>query len=148
MRRVTSLSPQNVSPKTKEQWFYEGYDHSLGGRDAEALVAYKQAIQLDPQYVFAYYFKGNALNKLQRYEEALAAYDEAIRLDQYVDAYVGRGNVLRALERYEEALAAYNEAIRLSPQVASAYDRKILVLEMLDKKQEADEARKKLLSSR
>ncbi len=51
--------------------------------------------------------EGNALNGLKRYEEALAAYEQAIRLDpNYVHAYNGKGNALSDLKRYEEALAA------------------------------------------
>ena len=60
--------------------------------------------------------EGNALYSLKRYEEALTAYEKAIRLDPNDPTYhVNKGNALLSLKRYEEALTAYEEAIRLNP---------------------------------
>src|SRR5947209_2550827 len=51
--------------------------------------------------------EGNALKDLKRYEEALAAYEQAIRLDpNFAMTYRGKGIVLIGLKRYEEALVA------------------------------------------
>lgn len=51
--------------------------------------------------------------------EALAAYDEAIRLDpSKADYFVGRGRTLARLRRYDEAFNAYGEAHRLDPDDA------------------------------
>src|SRR5260221_14748310 len=50
----------------------------------------------------------------RRYEEGLAAYEQAIRLDPtYGLAWRMKGYTLRALKRYEAALAAYEQAISL-----------------------------------
>ena len=66
--------------------------------------------------------QGDVLYNQQRYEEALEAYEQAIRLDpNNAKAYTGKGNVLYNLERYDEALEAYDQAIRLDPNDASAY---------------------------
>src|SRR6266699_665483 len=83
------------SLKTKEEWLNEGNAlHSLQ-RYQEALVAYEQAIRLDPNYARAYNGKGNALSGLQRYQEALTAYEQAIHLNpNYARAYNGKGNAL------------------------------------------------------
>ncbi len=44
---------------------------------------------------------------LQRYEEALAACDQALHWDpQDAHAWIGKGATLYMLQRYEEALAA------------------------------------------
>ena len=57
-----------------------------------------------------------------RHEEAIADYDEAIRLEpDYAEAYNHRGIARRNLERYEEAIADYDEAIRLRPDFISTY---------------------------
>jgi len=55
------------SLKTKQDWMKVG--HALYGlkRYEEALAAFEQAIRLDPNYVSAYYTKGEALRKLERY---------------------------------------------------------------------------------
>lgn len=54
--------------------------------------------------------------------EALSAYDEAIRLDPTnAPAYVARGRVWMDREEAEMALSDYNEAIRFDPKYANAY---------------------------
>ena len=71
---------------------------------------------MKPDYDYAWNGKGNQLGNLGRYEEALSAYEEAIRLKPDYDyAWNGKGNQLGNLGRYEEALSAYEEAIRLKP---------------------------------
>jgi tetratricopeptide (TPR) repeat protein len=58
--------------------------------------------------------EGVALYDLKCYEEALAAFEQAIRLDpNYVNAYTGKGNVLSDLKRIEEAGRAFEKAGQL-----------------------------------
>src|SRR5258708_4540743 len=82
--------------------------------------------------------EGNALYDLKRYEEALAAHEQAIRLDRnYADAYYNKGNALFGLGRYEKALAAYEQAIQLDPNDALVYNNKGAALRGLKRYQEA-----------
>ena len=58
--------------------------------------------------------RGNVLNDLKRYEEALESYDMAIKLDaNNQQAWIKRGNILKYLDRYEEALESYDRALEL-----------------------------------
>jgi tetratricopeptide (TPR) repeat protein len=58
--------------------------------------------------------EGAALSGLKRYEEALPAYEQAIRLDpNYVFACNNKGNALYGLKRYEEAKQAWKRAKEL-----------------------------------
>src|SRR5260221_254213 len=85
--------------------------------------------------------EGNALNGLKRYEEALAAYEQAIRLDPNdADYYHTKGIALNDLKRNEEALAAYEQAIRLDPNYTYAYYGKGFVLNELKRYKEAEQA--------
>lgn len=54
--------------------------HYRAKRYEEALVAYEQAIGLDPDFADAYYGKVIALQNVGRHEEARYAFDEARRL--------------------------------------------------------------------
>ena len=68
--------------------------------------------------------EGNALlhSGAKRYEEALTAYDQALRLDPTsAIASLGRGNALAALKDYEEAQVAYDLAIQLDASQPFAY---------------------------
>ena len=58
-------------------------------------------------------------------EEAIWAYDQAIRLKpDLVEAYTNRGNVKVALERHNDAIADYDEAIRRKPDDDKAYSNR------------------------
>ncbi len=82
--------------------------------------------------------EGNSLHNLQRYDEAIHAYDQAIRLDpNYATAYYNKGNSLRNLQRYDEAIRAYDQAIRLDPNDAAAYYNKGNSLRNLQRYDEA-----------
>ncbi len=95
----------------------------------EALAAYEQAIEADPDDVLAHYYKGLALCHLGRDKEALIAYEKAITLNPTCALfYRNKGSVLRHLKRYEEALAAYEHAIALDPEDAVASNDKGTVL--------------------
>ena len=68
---------------------------------------YDEAIKIYSSFN-AWYNKGLALNKLGRYDEAIKAYDEAIRLDpNYAYPWYNRGRTLKLLGRTTEADAAF-----------------------------------------
>jgi tetratricopeptide (TPR) repeat protein len=86
--------------------------------------------------------EANTLYRLKRYEEALAAYEQAISLNpNHGYTYYTKGLTLRKLKRYEEALAAYEQAIHLKPNFADTYYHAMgLVLRDLKRYEEADQA--------
>ena len=72
-----------------------------------------------------YLHMGNIFFERKDYEEALAAYEQALRLDHNdTTAYNGKGKALHGLKRFEEALAAHKQAIRLDLNNALAYTGK------------------------
>ncbi len=101
--------------------------------------AKKPPPSLPPQKTKAQWLEeGYALIELKRYEEALATYEQAIRLDpNYALAYNSKGSTLVELKRYEEALAACEQAIRLDPNLARAYNTKGITLHYLKRYEEA-----------
>src|SRR5947209_4757413 len=63
--------------------------------------------------------------RFKRYDEALAAFEQALRLDpNNAIAYSNKGAALNNLKRYNEALAAAEQALRLDPNNAIAYNNK------------------------
>ncbi|MES2636716.1 MAG: tetratricopeptide repeat protein, partial [Pseudomonadota bacterium] len=80
---------------------------------------------MSPEHAEAYSSRGNALNQLQRFDEALQCYVKATGINpEYADAYHNQGITLVNLKRNKEAIASFEEAIRLNPSYAMAYFEK------------------------
>jgi hypothetical protein len=85
--------------------------------------------------------KGIALKAQGKYDEAIEAFDEAIRLDPNdASAWKNKGLALSHQDKYDEAIQAYDEAIRLDPQDAYNWIYKGRVLKSLGLTTKADEA--------
>ncbi|AFZ16605.1 site-2 protease family protein [Allocoleopsis franciscana] len=69
-----------------------------------------------------WYNRGEKLRKSQRYEEAIASYEAAIKIQpKYSEAWYAKASLLYQLQRYEEALVAYEKIIQIQPEEAHAW---------------------------
>ena len=69
--------------------------------------------------------RGLTYDALQRYDEALRDYDQAIALNpNLAQTYSNRSNTYQALQRYDEALRDCDQAIALDPNYAKAYNNR------------------------
>ncbi|MDQ2716859.1 MAG: protein kinase [Chloroflexota bacterium] len=101
----------------------------IASDERSADVSLRALVSPDKEYWFR---KGNALYKQQAYEEALAAYNQALRLDSACAVVLSnKGAALYCLGYYRESLAAYTSALRLEPQRASASRGRSLVLQRM-----------------
>jgi tetratricopeptide (TPR) repeat protein len=89
-----------------------------------------------------YFSKGKVLVKLERYDEAIEAFDLAIKYKpDFAKAYYNKGNTLsRYLNRYQEAIDAFDLAIKYDPDDVEAYYNKGLALKSLGRTAEAEAA--------
>ncbi len=72
---------------------------------------------------------GDLLDAAKEYEEAIAAYDQALKLKpDYHHAWNNRGIALGNLGRYEEAIAAYDQALKLKPDYHHAWNNRGIAL--------------------
>lgn len=111
------------------------------GEYAESVLAYDEAIRLDPECARAWNNKAAALAGLGRYAEAIRCSDEAIRLDPHLSwPWNNRGFALRNLGRVDEALRAYDEALRLDPESVKVWYNRAAALEALGRAEEAEAA--------
>lgn len=91
-----------------------------------------------------WHLKGNALLGQGKYDEAVKAFDKAIKIDrQYVDALNKKGSALNHLGKYDDAIKCYDEVITQkqdNQMAAFAYYEKSGILKVLGKTTEADAA--------
>jgi tetratricopeptide (TPR) repeat protein len=96
--------------------FSKAYQAQKAKNLSKAEELYRKAIELNPNYAFAYNNLGVLLNELKRYDEAEVAYRKVIELDSNVaGAYYNLSNMLRALNRDAEALTFAMKANELAP---------------------------------
>ena len=93
--------------------------------DVHIFLTALNASQAPQKTAQEWFSEGYEFHTLKRYSEALAAYDQAIRLDpNYANAYAYKSYALNSLERFDEALTACELAIRLDPNEALAHYNK------------------------
>lgn len=69
--------------------------------------------------------KGNSLNSLGRFDEAIYCLEKALHLDpQNFTAWNNKGNSLASLGRYEEAIRCFDKALTLNPGYAISWNNK------------------------
>ncbi|MFN6570765.1 tetratricopeptide repeat protein [Dendronalium sp. ChiSLP03b] len=82
--------------------------------------------------------QGNTLFELQRYQDALTAYQKAVDVrPDYAQGWNGQGKTLFALKRYKEALSAYDKAIQNQPEYVEAWSGRGFALQNLQRYSEA-----------
>ncbi|MDJ0691941.1 MAG: tetratricopeptide repeat protein [Xenococcaceae cyanobacterium MO_188.B32] len=116
------LNAQPVQSQSAEEYLERGLNLSEQNEFVEAVEAYSQAIDLDPDNALAYYNRGLAFYYLRNHGAALADFNQTIELKPDVAAtYEKRGLILMYLEDYEGAIADFEQAAQLTPDDAHLY---------------------------
>jgi Flp pilus assembly protein TadD len=83
----------------------------------------------------------DALTAQGKYNEAIKASDEAIRLDPNIAmTWSNKGGALYSQGKYDDAIKAYDKAVQLDPKDAMFWNNKGIALEDLGRTTEADAA--------
>lgn len=107
-----------------EQTFNTALSDYAAGQFSLAIAGFAQFIRTFPtseRVDDAYFYMGDAEYAQNRFEEAIAAYNQAIQLngDQVPNAYYKRGLALDRLRRTDEARASFEMAIKTAPNPES-----------------------------
>ena len=78
--------------------------------------------EAEPRNADSWFCLGYAYGNLGRYDDAIAAYHEALRINpEDANAWNNLGIAYRKLGRPDDAVAAYREALRINPEDAEAW---------------------------
>lgn len=98
------------------------------GRIDQALLAYAEALNLDPDDDEAYYGRGTALLDKHEPDEALIAFHAAIRLNPtFLNAYSAAASVYSARRQWDRALALWDQLLAQQPQNGRAHFERAVV---------------------
>ncbi len=118
------------------------YDES---RFTEAVYYFSEVLETI-ESASVYLTKGNALFFLSRKDEAIAAYEKALKINpDNAKAWNNKGVALDDLGRKDEAMAAYEKALEIKPGHAESWNNKGAALSALGRKDEAIAAFEKAL---
>ncbi len=92
-------------------------------RTEDAVVHYRRAITLNPNYVDAHNNLGAALLAEGKLDDAVARYQRALALKpDFFEAHNNLGNALKEQGKLDEAVARYQRALALKPDFAEAHN--------------------------
>lgn len=107
-------------------------------RYTEALAAFDQAIQLNPDRAEAYWGRCESLNGLQQSNSAIVACNDALNLNpDYAEALWSKGKAYRQQDRLLEALHMFEEATTVKPTLAGAWVDRGSALQEVGRSEEA-----------
>ena len=111
-----------------------------------SFTLFSHAIEVTQNNYIAYNNLGVAYNSLGRYQDAIEAYKQAIRIKpDYAEAHYNLGVAYGKLGRWQDAIEAYKQAIRIKPDYAEAYYNLGVAYGKLGRYQDAIEAYKQAI---
>lgn len=107
---------KNEEKVTAADLVNRAYQEGLDGKFPEAIVDCNHAIEISPDYAYAYTIRGSAYGALGQFSEALKDCNRALEMDsEDAYAYTTRGSVYLSLKQYEKALSDYSKALDIHP---------------------------------
>ncbi|WP_152286541.1 tetratricopeptide repeat protein [Flavicella marina] len=100
------------------------YCFDMDEKHEEAVVYLNSYIETNPYCEVAWHQLGRQYIVLERYEEALRAFDYAVVIDDsFIGGYLEKAKTLEILKRYEEAIENYSISLELDDPTAFVYLR-------------------------
>jgi Flp pilus assembly protein TadD len=97
-----------------------------------------KVIAANPKMAEAYNNRGLAFYNLERHQQAINDFSQAIRMKpQYAEAFNNRGNAYYALDQYQKAEADFNKSLQLKPKYSKALLNRGLAYFQMKKSEES-----------
>ncbi len=128
------------NPDEEEAWMHWVMSLSVTHEDASALQQVKRWQSQLPNSFLAHLLEGELLFGQGSYNEAIAAYGEALRINPNAEkAYFDLSVVMLKLEHHAASLKYLDKAISLNPEAISYWSRKAQILWLMARSNEASD---------
>ena len=88
----------------------------------KAIVHFKEALKIKPDYAMALHNLGIALSDKGNYDEAVLYFNKALKINpQQTDVRNNLANILFLQGKLDEAVSLYNKALKINPEHADAH---------------------------
>ena len=129
-----------LSAQEAEDFIRKGNESYKSGDYKNAEVEYKRAESNKELDYITSFNQGDALYKMERYEEAQTAFEKAIKSTgdkkEQANAHYNLGNTYLSQQKPSEAVNSYKEALKLNPKDAQARYNLSLAKQMLQQQQQ------------
>ena len=122
---IIGLIPLSMISKRRRKralpHFEDGIARHQTGDFRGAAESYGKAIEIDPKFAAAFYFRGNAYSALNDSKGAISEYTKAIRIEpKFADALTNRGLTMRETGNFDGAVSDFSRVIKLNKKDAHA----------------------------
>lgn len=94
----------------------------ISGKLQDALMHYKHAINIQPNFADAHSNMGNTLRELQDVTGAMISFKNAIEINPtFADAYCNLASIYKDMGKITEAIESYENALQFKPDFPDAY---------------------------
>lgn len=113
--------PVQANRDQAKQYFSTGLAYVKKQQCNQAIPYFQKTTQLDPSFVGGHQALAMCLRRANRFDEALASHNQALRLKPQAGIlYYGRAATYALMGKGEQALADAEKAVQLDPQDAEA----------------------------
>lgn len=128
---------ERMEPESGEIFYFKGALAYSRNMPAESAVNLRQAVKLDPRLEPAWNLLGKIYADGERYQEALPAFEGAIKESPYDPTYLyNYAYALFRLNSFKEALAAIDRCVTSKPNMKEGHYLRGLIAEKLDRPDE------------
>jgi TonB family protein len=109
-------------PQSAQEYVERGEYYVENGDDSCAILAFSEAIRLDPNQLAAYLHRSKVYERRAEYDLAIGDLTEALRVrPRDSSVYIDRGRLLERKRDYTSAIHDYSQAIAIEPLTGVAY---------------------------
>ncbi|MBZ0282965.1 MAG: tetratricopeptide repeat protein [Anaerolineae bacterium] len=125
-QQIAQSKPAPTPEQIRAEYYFEsGFRHYNNGNTDLAIEEFNRAILLNPEFVQAYYRRGNAYSMKKDSNRAIADWQEALRLtSDSTHASLFRSNIYRLQKDFSSALAEADAAITSNPKDPEMYNNR------------------------